>query len=152
MPTNFLTQDQKESYGKFPKEIDEYDLAKYFLLDERDLEFISKKRGQQNRFGVALQITSIRFLGTSFNELDKIPYAARKFVATQIDVSNVKVLSGYGKREATRREHLVDIKKFYGYRDLGEEWMFRLNRMMDKIAHLGENSHRILTKPLILMI
>ena len=30
MPTNFLTQDQKESYGKFPKEIDEYDLAKYF--------------------------------------------------------------------------------------------------------------------------
>lgn len=37
MAVNFLTKEQKENYGKFPNEIDEYDLAKYFVLDERDI-------------------------------------------------------------------------------------------------------------------
>ncbi|MFT6332066.1 MAG: TnpA family transposase [Lentimonas sp.] len=98
MPTNFLTNEQKETYEKFPDEIDEYDLAKYFLLDERDLEFIAKKRGLQNRFGFALQIGSIRFLGMSVADLNIIPRDIKKFVADQIEVSNLKILQDCGRR------------------------------------------------------
>lgn len=144
MPTNFLTQDQKENYGKFPKEIDEYDLAKYFLLDERDLEFIEKKRGLQNRFGFALQITSIRFLGMSFNDLEKMPYNAKRFVANQIDVNNIKILGDYGKRDVTKREHLAEIKAFYDYSDLSEGWLFRINRMIYYKVWIGDEKPSVL--------
>ncbi|MFT4718379.1 MAG: TnpA family transposase [Rickettsiales bacterium] len=131
MPVNFLTQDQKESYGKFPDEIDEYDLAKYFLLDERDLEFISEKRSLQNKFGFALQIAIIRFLGMSIIDFSLVPHNAKRFIADQIDVSNTKLLNQYSSRDQTRREHIAQIRKFYGYRELNEDnWLFRLNRLL----------------------
>jgi hypothetical protein len=54
MAVDFLTVEQKFQYGQYPDEMDENLLYRYFDLDDTDLTFISARRGDQNRLGVAL--------------------------------------------------------------------------------------------------
>ena len=80
MPVDFLTQEQKSRYGQFIDEPNSVQLARYFHLDEADLEFIADRRGDQNRFGVALQLTSVRFLGTFLVNFSQLPINVQSFV------------------------------------------------------------------------
>ena len=43
MPADFLTQEQKLSYGKYPKELSSDQLDKYFYLDDKDKELIFRR-------------------------------------------------------------------------------------------------------------
>lgn len=131
MPVDFLTEEQKAEYGQFAGEPNETQLARYFLLDEADLAFISDRRGEQNRFGFALQITAARFLGTFPSDLAMIPVNVKVFVANQLSIRDSKVLEDYAKRETTRREHTSLIRKHYGYHEFhSPPWSFRLSRLL----------------------
>lgn len=139
MAVNFLTSEYKEKYGKYSAEISEIQLSKYFHLDKTDLEFISNRRGDQNRLGVALQLTSIRFLGASLSDLSSIPTNVQMFVAHQIKIKNISILSGYAQRDTTKREHVALIREHYGYYEFNEiGWAFRLSRLLYCRAWLGE--------------
>ena len=81
MPVDFLTSEQKVSYGQFSGEPNEVQLARYFYLDETDIPFFNNRRGDQNRFGVALQLGCVRFLGTFRSDLSQVPINAQWFVA-----------------------------------------------------------------------
>lgn len=109
MPVDFLSSEQKASYGQFSGEPNEVQLARYFYLDEADQAFINNRRGNQNRFGVALQLGCVRFLGTFLFDLSQVPTNAQWFVARQLGLTDVAILSTYAQRETTRREHAADI-------------------------------------------
>lgn len=120
MPVDFLTTEQKDSYGQFNGEPNDIQLARYFHLDEFDLELIQKKRGKHNRLGFALQLTSIRFLGTFALDFNRIPFSVSHYVARQLGISNVEVLARYALRKNTQWEHHREIKQTYGYRELSD--------------------------------
>jgi TnpA family transposase len=130
MNLDFLTAEQKAQYGKFSNEPNELQLARYFHLDEADLEFISNRRGDHNRLGFALQITSIRFLGCFVSDLSVVPMNAQHFVTSQLSIE-ISVLSNYAKRTFTKYDHSVLIREQYGYSDFNDgRWKFKLSRLL----------------------
>jgi TnpA family transposase len=131
MPVDFLTAEQRVGYRQFSGEPNEVQLGRYFYLDEADLAFISNRRGDQNRLGFALQLTSVRFLGTFLSDLTRVPARVQVFVARQLSVNEVSVLAGYAQRDTTKREHTALIRKHYGYHEFGDPpWPFRLSRLL----------------------
>jgi len=131
MAVDFLTADQKAQYGQFCGEPNEVQLTRYFHLDEADMAFILKRRGKKNRLGFALQLTSVRFLGTFLSEISQAPVNVQTFVARQLSITDLSVLADYAQRETTKREHTALIRKQYGYHELNESsWVFRLSRLL----------------------
>lgn len=130
MPVDFLTSEQKASYGQFSAEPNEVQLARYFHLDEADLAFLLQRRGDQNRFGVALQLGCVRFLGTFLTDLSQVPINVQWFVARQLGITDIGILSTYAQRDTTRREHVAQIRAQYQYWEFTWPWSFRLNRLL----------------------
>ncbi|MCZ6371828.1 DUF4158 domain-containing protein, partial [Vibrio parahaemolyticus] len=138
MPVDFLTEEQKQNYGCYAAEPNDVQLARYFHLDERDLAFIQQRRGKHNRLGIALQLTTVRFLGTFVTDLEPIYPSVKQFVAKQIGISHPQVIMRYAQRPTTHREHTFLIKEHYGYRDFGRfPWSFRLKRQLFARAWLS---------------
>lgn len=138
MSSDFLTDDQIQNYGCYVAEPNEIQLAKYFHPDERDLDFVNQRRGRHNRFGIALQLTTARFLGSFLNDLMQTPAGVRRYVAAQLGIPRPAVLSRYALRENTRWEHHALIRQHYGYHDFGDfPWAFRLKRLLYTRAWLS---------------
>lgn len=138
MPVDFLTTEQELNYGRYVAEPNDVQLARYFHLDERDLAFINQRRGRHNRLGIALQLTSARFLGTFLTDLTRVLPGVQQFVAVQLNIRRPEVLSRYAERDTTLREHTALIKEYYGYHEFGDfPWSFRLKRLLYTRAWLS---------------
>lgn len=131
MSVEFLTAEQKARYGQFFGEPTDIQLARYFHLDNVDLALISNRRGDRNRFGFALYLTSVRFLGTFPININLSPLNVQMFIARQLFITDITILGDYAERDTTKREHTAIICQHYGYRDFSDPpWGFRLIRLL----------------------
>jgi TnpA family transposase len=121
MPVDFLSPQQAARYGQFNQEPDAAQLARFFHLDDQDKQRVFLRRGSHNRLGYALQLCTLRFLGTFLEELRQVPTSVVQYVARQIemegDASESARLDLYGRRPATHRQHARQIRIEYGYRE-----------------------------------
>lgn len=130
MPIEFLTEEQSNQYGRFSGDPNDSQLARYFHLDNTALTLINNKRGDYNRLGFALQLTTVRFLGTFLPDPINIPASVLNFIARQINVST-KNLEQYMTRKVTRYAHCSEIQEFYGFHEFNTKpWRFRLSRLL----------------------
>jgi len=130
MPADFLTQEQKLSYGRYPKEISDDQLSKYFYLDDHDKEIIFTCRRSCNQLGYALQLTTVRFIGTFMANPIHVPTAVKQCIADQLGINDYSDLANYIKRKATSLDHIKEIKARYGYCTFDGFWRFRLSRWL----------------------
>lgn len=84
MPVSFLNDRQVKYYGRFAEDPTPDQLARYFYLDDGDKAFISEHRGDHNRLGVAIQLGTVRFLGTFLEQPTAVPAIVAYTLAGQL--------------------------------------------------------------------
>jgi TnpA family transposase len=139
--SRFLSLEQQYSYGRYVGEPTTEQLAHYFHLDDTAKTLVQKRRGEHNRLGFAIQLCTVRFLGTFLINPIDVPQGVIDYLASQLEIKDVNCLEQYLLRSNTHWEHTLIIKKHYGYRDFSsqpEHW--RLVRWLYQRAWIGGES------------
>ncbi len=141
----FLTLEQRQRYGRYESEPTQMQLARYFHLDDTDKNSILIRRGNHNRLGFALQLVSVRFLGTFLENPIDVPPSAIAHVANQLGILDIECLPRYLERSGTHWEHQGEIQKCYGYRDFsGQPGHWKLIRWLYGRAWVDSESPSVL--------
>lgn len=145
MPTEFLTDDQEQAYGHYLGPPSTQQLSRYFHLDDADRERVNERRGAGNKLGFAVQLTTVRFLGTFLAKPTDVPAGVVAYVAAQLGIRDVACLADYAERPATAWEHAAEIRRIYGYVDFTDPAEgFRLVRWLYTRAWLSSEPSSVL--------
>ena len=139
MPVEFLSDEQAAHYGRFAIDPTPEQLTCYFFLNEADLALIAERRRDYNKLGFAVQLCTLRYLGTFLPNPIQVPKVVVQHVAQQLEVSP-EVFLRYALREETRYTHRRDIIAYLGYREFDDFQVFRLVRWI--YAHLAVSAVR----------
>nr|WTB28678.1 DUF4158 domain-containing protein [Streptomyces sp. NBC_00830] len=141
MPTYFLSEDQRRRFGRFAEDPDEGQLAGSFLLDQtaRRRAMAAKAR---NRIGWAVQLGTVRYLGTFLDNSEQVPGVVVDFVAEQLGLKAAE-FAGYGTKEH-RWDHQEQIREGYGYTKFEFDHWFALARWMYRRAWIGSERPTLL--------
>lgn len=117
MPVEFLTDDEAAAYGRYAGSLARVDLERVFFLDDQDRALVAQRRGQHMRLGFALQLVTVRWLGTFLEDPLDVPGVVLEFVAEQLNVEDPSQVKRYLERRPTRFDHQRDIRRVYGWKD-----------------------------------
>lgn len=113
MPVHLLTAEQRNRCGRYATPPTPEELTQFFHLNDDDLALIATRRGDHNRIGLALQLTTVRFLGTSLEDPLAVPDAVLHSVARQLKIADLNGLNAYRVGEQ-RWDHAAEIRTRYG--------------------------------------
>ena len=99
----------------------ESELARHYSFSETDLALIRQRRGDANRLGFAAQLCLLRYPGQGLmlkGAVEEVPTAFLHWIGSQLGIDPV-CWPGYFLREATRREHLLELRSYLKLRPFG---------------------------------
>jgi TnpA family transposase len=145
MSIQFLSEEQQQGYGRYAGEPTSLQLARYFHLDDTALKIVKQRRGDHNRLGFAVQLCTVRFLGTFLINPIDVPLSVVAYLALQLDISSPDCLPRYLARPTTHWEHAQLIKQLYGYQDFSSQpYQWRLQRWLYERAWVSDESPSVL--------
>jgi TnpA family transposase len=144
MPVSFLSNEQRETFGRYTGAPSPDDLARYFHLDDSDHALIALKRGEHNRLGFAVQLGTVRYLGTFLEDPLAVPVPVLQTLARQL---HVKVIGDVHLYSASRQrfQHAQEIQILYGYVEITAHSVgFRLTRWLYALCWTGTDRPSVL--------
>jgi TnpA family transposase len=140
----FLTDEQRQHFGRFVGEPTSEQLSRYFHLDDSDRKLINHHRGDHNRLGFAVQLCTARFLGTFLGDLADTPQTVIDFLSSQLRIEQLSCILYYHDCEA-RWDHAAEIRRHCGFTDFADWRMqFRLNRWLYALCWTGTDRPSVL--------
>jgi len=118
VPVSFLTKTQREQYGRYTGSPTLQELSRYFHLDDSDHLLIAKKRSAHNRLGFAVQLCTLRYLGTFIPSMN-IPESVISTIAGQLNLSSDIDLGAY----LSGNQHWIhadEIRQYCGFVEITE--------------------------------
>lgn len=145
MPMSFLSSKQLNKYGRYNGEPTEEQLAHHFYLSSSDIEWINTHRRPYSKLGFALQLCTLRFLGTFLAKPTDVPPNVLAYVARQLKIADLGCISKYLNRPRTHWEHVEEIKEKLGYQDFhSHPHYFRLVRWLYNKVWLNDERPSVL--------
>jgi hypothetical protein len=117
MPVEFLTDDEAAAYGRYAGVPSREELDRMFFIDDADRALIARRRGDHTRLGLALQLTTVRYLGTFLPDPLEVPTVVLGRLAGQLQIADPSCVKRYTERRTTPFEHREEIKTAYGLRE-----------------------------------
>ncbi len=125
MPVAFLTELDARRWGRFGGEPTIEQLDRFFHLDPDDLRRAQRHREAATVLGFAVQLGTLRFLGTFLARVEDTPRGVIACVARQLGLEP-NAWTGYASSRG-RRLHTIEIRRLYGYAGFGDgplHWQF----------------------------
>jgi TnpA family transposase len=113
---DLLSPAQRAHVLALPTSLREFE--ELYTLTPADREFIATRRTNANRLGVAVQLCFLRHPGRAWTLEEVIPAAMLRYIASQVGAAPDD-LRGYADRDETRREHLAEVMREYGFAAFG---------------------------------
>ncbi len=144
VPVNFLTAEQAAQYGRYAGEPSSAQLAQYFFLDDADREFLRPLRQDETRWGCAVQLGTVRFLGTFVEDPTNVPMGVLTYVAEQLRLTAPMDMGRYW-RVRTHWHHQDAIIRAYQYHTFdAQPGHWRLVRWLYTRAWMGAERPSVL--------
>ena len=93
MPVGFLTQEQRDGFGRYVDSPSREELERYFHLSDEDREAIQVLRGNHNRLGYAVLLTTVRFVGVLPDKPAAVPVEVLQVLCRQLAIPDPDCLS-----------------------------------------------------------
>lgn len=143
MPVSFLTKTQCEQYGRYSGPPTAQELSRYFHLDDFDHSLIAKKRAAHNRLGFAVQLCTLRYLGTFISDID-VPHTVIETISNQLDRTADVDLESY-RNGNQHWIHADEIRQHYGFTDITERRVaFTFSRWLYALCWTGTDRPSVL--------
>src|SRR4051794_31793497 len=113
---DLLSPTQRAQIMALPTSLREYEAL--YTLSPADLDFVAAHRTHTNRLGVAVQLCCLQYPGRAWTPEEIVPAAMLRFIALQVGAEPAHLL-GYAERDQTRREHLAELMREYGFTVFG---------------------------------
>jgi Domain of unknown function (DUF4158) len=98
----------------------EREIARYYTLSDKDLQIIRRHRRDHNRLGFSIQLCHLRFPGWPLKPGTAPSPQLLAYVARQLNVSPELVHDYSRDRDTTRREHLLELQRDFGFQPFTE--------------------------------
>ncbi|SNS04349.1 Tn3 family transposase [Hymenobacter mucosus] len=129
MPVEFLSDEQAARYGRYQTDPSPEQLARFFYLSPQDLQFLADYRRSYTQLGCAVQLCTLRFLGTFLPIPTQVPAVVVATLAQQLQVGTDAWPARY-TRPNTLSDHQARIVAYLGFAAYGGRQVFRLTRWL----------------------
>jgi len=100
MPVEFLSDEQAARFGCYADDPSPEQLARFFYLSASDSHFLAARRRPANKLGCAVQLCTLRFLGTFLTDPLRVPAVVVQTLAEQLHLP-ADALAAYRTRPNT---------------------------------------------------
>lgn len=137
MPVGFLPEDRRRQHGRFCEDPTEAQLAHFCHLDDADRARLGERQVDHNRLGFAVQLCTVRFLGTFLADPQVVPESIVAYVAAQLAIDDPACFADYRHPQVQQR-HAREIREAHGYHQFNDQpYHFTLTRWLLARAWLG---------------